>query len=136
MSENVDFVPSEIHPLRIPAGLTLVQFFEARAQLPCFPTIGTLPAPHLSEITTAVMTRTPGFRCRQPSEKQRHVSASPLRLPSYCRYLLVIHWSPPFFKSFCSGLLLPAAFLISFVIAVCLGHTHWGWPYISDATTM
>jgi len=42
---------------------------------------------------------------------------------------------PLFIFPLLSGLLLPAAFLLSYLIAVYLGHTHWGWPYISDTTT-
>ena len=42
-------------------------------------------------------------------------------------------WLP--WYSLLPGLLLPAAFLLSYLIAVYLGHTHWGWPYISDTTT-
>jgi len=34
-----------------------------------------------------------------------------------------------------SGFLLPLAFLLSYTIAVSLGHAELGWPYISDTAT-
>ena len=92
------------------------------------------PLPHLSDKTTTVMTRRPGFRWQQPCKKQHNVSASSLHLPSPLRSPLLFYLKK--WKKKIPGLLLPAAFLISFVIAVFLGHTHWGWPYISDTTTM
>jgi len=34
-----------------------------------------------------------------------------------------------------TGLLLPLAFFLAYIIAVSLGHAELGWPYISDTTT-
>ena len=88
---------------------------------------------HLSEITTSVI-KNPQFQMFATLWEE----TSCISLPSSFSLLYLVSPFIPFFppsKKNCSGLLLPAAFLLSFVITVFLGHTHWGWPYISDTTT-